>query len=261
LRPIDTKAALTAQAYALYRLLVDTVIRGDDGATYSAISTRALTSDANIAAALLGLTTNSRPSVIDEIAGTYARQQGLQDGVTGAYVLQPRESAFPASRSGRRFYTTHQTPGTVVTGQTSFVATTPTFLLRQAASTRRVILRSIMLSQDGTVAGGKINVAVVLDTADRFSAGGTAIVPQNPSGPSAVASAITSFLFNPTATAAGGGTRVLVQAAAVAALGSVLSIDFKDGVIVGTTGALLIYTWAATTGPSWQIILEWEEVA
>lgn len=262
---IGAGSTAAAQAYTLVRLLTDSVARANDGATYTPLSGRDATADANFAGAIFGLLANTRPGILDERTAAYARLEGVSAPGTsgneaGLFAYAPRQDAFPASRRGRRFYTTHQTLGTFITGQTSIANTTPTFLLRQSGATVRAILRSITLTQMGTVAGGTIFIAVVLDTADRFSAGGVAITPQNVSGDSATASAITSFLTNPTATAAGAGTRVIVQTGAPATLGTITQILFNDGVIVPTTGALLVYTQAGTTGPSWGFVEEWEEI-
>lgn len=161
---------------------------------------------------------------------------------------------------GRRFIATHQTQGTTITGQTSFAATTPTFLLRQNATTVRVVIRNIALTTMGTAPGGNVNIAVVVDTANRFSAGGAAVVPQNLNEASATASGITSFLTNPTATAEGATHRVVTQTGIGTTVPTTVFIDYKDGLFLSVTSSLLVYTWAASTAPSWLFNFEWSEL-
>jgi hypothetical protein len=232
-----------------------------DGGFWRRSQALAASADAGFLAATLGKLVNARLGIVDEQGGAYARQDGLKDGIASAYVLQPRESGWPASRRGRRFVATHQTLGTEITAQTAFLATTPTFLMRQAASTRRIILRSIEIVQTNKP-GSITEVEVVLDTADRFSAGGTAVTPQNVNEESAVASALTSFLFNPTATAAGAGTRKIFSGAYDnASFGGSITIDFKDAVIMGTTSSLLVYVVdTGGTAPAVKFNFEWEEL-
>ncbi|MBI2919664.1 MAG: hypothetical protein HYY18_01115 [Planctomycetes bacterium] len=176
------------------------------------------------------------------------------------YVFEPRQyqdrgKAFSSCIGGRRFAVAHQTPGTQITGQTSFVATTPTFLISQAGASHRVVLSNFALCQDGTIAGGTIHVALVLDPTNRYSSGGTAITPQATMSDS-LESAGFAFRTNPTATAAGGGAdapRVLYEWTQPAWLGSIFNPDLHDGVVIGVTGSLLVYTWASTVAPTWVI--------
>lgn len=182
-----------------------------------------------------------------------------------------RHSLSELNEVGRIFSVTHQTPSSDVTGGTSFSATAPTFLIYGANLARRGVLRRMRLCQSGTVAGGPIFIAIAIDTASRFSSGGTAVVPQNYNASKTIAATYTA-LTGATATSAGTGTRYLEPLTAAASLGSMVEIDFseffgEDGLIftgagatAGTyTGSLLVYTWAATTGPSWKFKLEYLE--
>lgn len=182
-----------------------------------------------------------------------------------------RHSLSELNEVGRIFSVTHQTPSTDVTGQTSFVATTPTFMIYGEDLARRGVLRRMRLCQSGTVAGGTIYIAVAIDTTNRFSANGTTVTPQNYNAAKSIAATYTAR-YNPTASAAGTGTRYLEPLTASASLGTMTEIDFseffgEDGLIfagpgatAGTyTGSLLVYTWAGTTGPSWKFKLEYLE--
>lgn len=186
----------------------------------------------------------------------------MQGKGSGTTALQPellsKESAFNAMIFGRRFSTTSQA---IVTGQTVLAATTPTFMIRNPSTgTRRVILRSISLTSVDRQ-GLRADIHVVLDTADRFSAGGSAITPSNMNGESSVASLV-SFLVNPTATAPGAGTRNIISTAIDTNANAVPSmIFFKDGLLIPHPGSLLVYTVRTPQAPEWRFAFEWEEIA
>ncbi len=173
------------------------------------------------------------------------------------YLFDPvryedRAKAYSSCIGGRRYAVTHQTPGTTVTGQTSFVATTPTFLISQANSNgRRVILSNFALCQDGTPAGGAINILVAIDPADRYASGGTAITPQATMADSEFSPGF-SFRFNPTASSPS-TVRYLYHWKQPVYAGSVFNPDLHDGLAIGQTGSILIYTWAASTAPTWTL--------
>jgi hypothetical protein len=161
------------------------------------------------------------------------------------------DTGFASAAMGARFSFTHQTLGSTVTGQTSLAATTPTFLIAQTTAGTRLTLNRIELTQDGTVAGAKIDVIVAIDTANRFSSGGATHVPQNHSARSTVTSGATCYT-NPTASAAGGGTRYLDGTNIAALVNTRTVLYYYDEAQIGTTGSILIYTSAATTGPTWK---------
>ncbi len=171
-----------------------------------------------------------------------------------AYLTEPerfldRDKAYSSCFGGRRFSVAHQTPGTTVTGQTSFSATTPTFLINQSSGSRRLVLSNFALCQAGTPAGGMVNIALLIDPADRYSTGGTAITPQATMADSAL-TAGWSFRFNPTVTSPS-TPRLLYHWTQPVWTGAVFNPDLFDGVGIGLTGSILVYTWAATTAPTW----------
>lgn len=183
----------------------------------------------------------------------------------------PKHGLTWVNDSGALFNVTHQTPTTDVTGQTSFDATTPTFLFYGANLNYRGCLRRLKLSQAGTVAGGAITIALAIDTANRFSAGETDITPQNVNADFSRAS-VWNFLYNPTATAAGTGTRYIDVVTVDADVGTVSTFDFteqygEDALVFAAagsttgkfTGSFLVYTFAATTGPSWKFSFDYFE--
>lgn len=182
-----------------------------------------------------------------------------------AFRLADRGGAYASAKSGRRFAASHQSPGTAVTGQTSFAATTPTFLVSQSAGPKRVVLSAMSLSLVTPAPGGVVNVLVALDRTNRYSSGGTSVVPQNlladPDDPADANAAGFSFRTNPTATAPGAGANVprycwhwtIPRGAANPVP---FSVSFEDGAVIGKTGSLLVYTWATGTAPSWVFSFE-----
>ena len=176
--------------------------------------------------------------------------------VLGGQRILQRKARYEAMLDGKLFKATHQTPGSAVTGQTSYVATTPTFLIYQAAATTSIVGLSMWLCQAGTVAGGVIDIAIGMASTNLYSSGGTAVVPQQSDMSQTTASNAT-MRFNPTTT--GVPSRVLWAITAPATLGTVTSIDFEDGFLIGVTGSIAVYTWAAATGPTWRFGFEWIE--
>jgi hypothetical protein len=171
-----------------------------------------------------------------------------------SYVYTPdrfvdRGSAYSSCVGGRRFTVAHQTPGTTITGQTSYVATTPTFLIYQGSASHRVVLSSFALCQAGTPAVDTIHVALAIDSTNRYSSGGTSITPQATAMPSALSPGF-SFRYNPTASSPS-AARILYEWTQPVWAGSVFNPDLLDGVLIGLTGSILIYTWAATMAPTW----------
>jgi hypothetical protein len=176
----------------------------------------------------------------------------------GRQILHSKKSRYHHLRLGTLFKATHQTPGTGVTGQTSFDATTPTFLIQTSGDSKSIVGLSFSLSQSGTVAGAAIDIAVAVDETARRSSGGTAITPLN-SDMGSSTSSVADFYVNPTASAASANVRYLWTVTVAASIGTTTSLDFEDGIGIGTTGSILIYTFAATTGPTWRFGFEWTE--
>lgn len=166
---------------------------------------------------------------------------------------------------GRGFYYSDADQNDTVTGQTSFAATTPTFLLvNPAASGVYILPLMVSLVQTGTVAGGDIDVLVELDNANRFSSGGTQEL------------AFCTRTDSPRGTVAADGTGInkgilYSGATATSAIGVNVQrqrlgpdISPAEGAVqeyfwaptgsldyIAPGGSLLVYTYAGTTGPTW----------
>lgn len=275
--PLSISGTGAGSIMAAYTAAIATGLDNTGAAVLRPVEARNLDVRADVASSLIGLLVTSRISVAglsaSDLSGSaeFGLPVGIDAGTTGGlgtagrmYLITAngRESAYVASRVGRRFYVTHQTPNTVISAQASFVATTPTFLLRQSATAVRVVLRSITITVVNTPTDD-VRITVAIDTADRFSAGGTSVTPQNANEESATASGITSFLTNPTATAAGAGTRYLVNDLIDNLPASSWTVQFKDGVLLSTTASLLVYVFGngGATAADVFFTFEWEEVA
>lgn len=139
----------------------------------------------------------------------------------------------------------------LVTGQTSFANTTPTFLL-DVPPGKVALPLFLNLSQTGTVAGAAIDVIIEIDRVRRFSTGGTSekaysTMNGRESG---------SKLYTGATASAGYGLRLwgatLGQDVSPAE-GAIQGPFWKPEVPYPLVGpaSLLIYTYAGTTGPTW----------
>lgn len=150
-----------------------------------------------------------------------------------------------------------------VTGQTSFAVTTPTFLLDIPSGTTAVPVM-VSLTQTGTVAGGAINMAFSIDNQLRYSAAGTDETNVLCARTNSTNRTRTCTLYsNPTATNAN-GVRIFP-----ASMGA--DVDTAEGAVQGPywtaelplflegPAAFMIFTYAATTGPTWEWTIAWAE--
>ena len=165
--------------------------------------------------------------------------------------------------AGRVFYASDADQNDLVTGQTSFANTTPTFLLDIPSGTT-VIPLMVSLNQTGTVAGDAINVIVEIDNADRYNTGGTEETVL--CARTDITAANQAKLYSGATANAGYGIRVqgltIGQdvAPAEGALQEFLwlptsGVDFLVG-----PAAFLVYTYATTTGPTWWWTIKWAEL-
>ena len=150
-----------------------------------------------------------------------------------------RQPGYASANAGRRFYVVPQTPTDVITGTVGFDETLPVFMLSNPAN-NIIIVRSLIVTN---LTSKVVNVSVVLDSANRFSEGGTLMVPQNTDIGSTLTSGITAFRKNPIATASGAGTRVLRTDQIVGVPGKKSNMQFEDCIIMDGLSSLLVYVW------------------
>lgn len=159
---------------------------------------------------------------------------------------------------GRLFVSGDADEDDLVTGQTSLAGTTPTFLLRVPSGTICLPL-FVNLMQAGSVAGGDITLAIEIDNIERYSTGGTSEKVFNPTN-----SGNRCLLYsNPTAFSGYGMTvnRYKLGPDISPAEGAVNTIAWKPEMpyLLRGPAALLIFSFAGTTGPSWMWDVGWAE--
>lgn len=164
---------------------------------------------------------------------------------------------------GRIFTASDAAANDRVTGQTSFANTTPTFLLQVPNGTTAVPLL-VTLGQTGTIAGGAITVIIEMDNADRYSASGTSETVLNNKTGGVVATNACTLYSGATATNAYGVRNFGVTVDADIASGEGISNELlwtptsTPEFLVGPA-SFLVYTFAATTGPTWLWTIKWAE--
>lgn len=166
---------------------------------------------------------------------------------------------------GRVFYASDADQNDKVTGQTSFATTTPTFLLRNPSTSGVICIPLyITLNQSGSVAGGDIDIIVEIDDADRFASGGTTETVLS-SRPKKGRTNACTLLTGATASDAYGvridGITIAPDVSpAEGALQQYLWTPTSTMDILDPASSLLVYTYAASTGPTWWWTVKWGEV-
>lgn len=227
------------------------------------------------------------PSIVSDGSTSEARADR-----TGALHTRNEERAW--LEEGTYFRATNVTPGTgIAMGiQTAFSDTANVLLLMRSSSTTTMIVPHY-IKLVCTAAGASTtqsNVVVAMDTANRYSTGGTDLTPQIVSANSgaAPASSIDLLRYSCTAVAAVarrviGQSTVKVQTAPAWAVGDELVITFNDAgdsaelsgatprrfvtpmghvALRGQNHCLLVHLWNvanATTAPSFMIDCAWWE--
>lgn len=179
-------------------------------------------------------------------------------------VSQSQDLAFRIAVEGRKFYSSDGDQNDLVLGQTSFANTTPTFLLRNRLNSNIYVLPLfVLLNQSGTVAGGAVDIIAEFDTDQYASAGTSEKVANAWVGHSRVAEA--QLYTGPTATA-GYGIRVdgittgQDVSPAEGALQQYLWTPTSVMDIMQPGTCMKVFTYAATTGPSWFWQVSWAEI-
>lgn len=195
--------------------------------------------------------------------------KGARGDRTGAVFTA--EYLWNLAYQGRIYVASDADENDTITGGTSFAATTPTLLLDVPAGTTAVPL-GLNLRQVGTVAGGTISIALAVETTKiRYSSGGTSetnIIATRTDKP--VKERCTLYSTSGSAiTAAAAGTAVALyhdvlaeDVAPVSADAARFTVDWaadSPWLLVGPA-AFLVFTYAATTGPTWRWVVKWAEL-
>ena len=165
------------------------------------------------------------------------------------------------AQEGRLFIASDADQNDAVTGQTSFANTTPTFLLQVPDKTVALPL-FINLSQTGPVANAAFDVIIEIDNVERYSTGGTSEKVYNPRGSASRGNKCT--LRSGATALAGYGIRAwgaTIAADISPAEGAVQGPFWKPEIPYFLEGpaALLIYSYVATTAPTFLWSIGWAE--
>ena len=193
-------------------------------------------------------------------SGDWAPKRGDRSGV-----------AFAGSRlealalEGKVFISSDADQNDEVVGQTSFANTTPTFLLNVPTGTTCQPLY-VKLSQVDPVAGAAIDIIFEIDNIAAYASGGVAELAFSTRAVAADTASCTLYT-NATATA-GYGIAVdhimQITQDVVMAIGDSYpqhEIDWTPPVPMPLVGpaSFKVFTYAATTGPSWNWSIGWAE--
>lgn len=209
------------------------------------------------------------------VHGSTANGRGTRDGAR-AVAVTPNGAIFSAEylhslgREGRLFVGHDADENdTVLSASTSYAATDPTFLLAVPDGTVAIPLW-VRLVQAGSVAGGAISIHISIDNTNLYSSGGTSEAIDNLRTDGAAAnSTLYSSAGSAIVASAATGARAIIwhhviapdvaPASADAAQFDVLWTPPAPLYVVGA-GSFLIYTYAATTAPTWYWSIGWAEI-
>lgn len=167
---------------------------------------------------------------------------------------------------GRIFIASDADQNDRVTGQTSFANTTPSFMLRNPAASNVICIPFYyQLAQTGSVAGGDISVETEIVYPNAYASGGTSERVRK-ARIGMIGGPANQCLLSTGATAtAGFGISVghVTLAADVSGAEGIINIyewQAPTGVFLDPNTSLNVFTYAATTGPTWGWHFVWAEV-
>jgi hypothetical protein len=163
---------------------------------------------------------------------------------------------------GRLFTAGVSTTNGTVTGQTSFANTTPTFMIDVPANVACIPL-FVNLTQAGSVAGGDVTMIIATDNILRYASGGTAMTVTNRRKSSGISNQCTVY---------SGATATNVAGDPIFAAVTAPDVSPAEGAVQGPywsaelpyvlegPAAFLVYTFAASTGPTFMPVLGFAEM-
>lgn len=166
---------------------------------------------------------------------------------------------------GRLFIAADADQNDRVTGQTSFANTTPTFMLNNPITSGVLCIPSrVRLTQTGTVAGGDVFVEIEAASPSAFSSGtlekavsGAFGMPSAPAEQCGAYSTVTAI--------AGYGMKLYhytLGPDVSPAEGVINNLEYSPppGLFLWPNSSLSVFTYAASTGPTWDWGIEWYEI-
>lgn len=161
------------------------------------------------------------------------------------------------ARQGQLWVVTQQDPAADLavdeSATTSYQALAPTFMLKQAAASRRLLLRrlKLWLANDP---GGKVDIIIGIDKKDRYTAAtGT---ERTPKAPHMENSPTPGFKFYEKPTANAADELRIVEWARLSEAGDGIELAYDGEVAIGKTGSILVWAFAAVTGPKLRYAIE-----
>lgn len=180
-------------------------------------------------------------------------------------ILRDYGSVASLVEEGKGFHIVNETVGTELVGQTSYVATLATFSFRNLGSKLMVPLWA-RLHQADAVAGGRIIAHTQVLETDQAPTTITAATVRNLNWFTKDASGVLAGTTVTLPTFTTGNARLVwtgefFQTVTAANDDQVINAFPYPGFVgVRPGGAIHIYTWAGTTGPSWSYDIAWAEV-
>ena len=194
---------------------------------------------------------------VDRMPGQtlFAQKVGLTADVAWRFALE-----------GRAYIASDGDQNDRVTGQTSYAATTPTFLLHNPSTSGVICIPApFHLGQTGTVAGGDIGVDSEVRSPSAYASSGTSEGISN-AAVGLVGAPTARCLLYTTATATAGYGRAVghvTLAADVSPAEGVINVyewPVPFGTFLWPNSSLSVFTYAGTTGPTWGWEFSWVEV-
>lgn len=225
------------------------------------VEARNADTDADFAAALIGLTTNSRLAAYDsgplsDFTRTNLTRETSANTSGFLAVAQGREKAYIKSVR-ERLDRVGQGRNVTVTGVAAYAATSPSIIIVPAA-TNELIIRAIRVqtvTQTGTV-----RVDVVIDPDNRYSSGGTSRTVYNPNLGSVAADAPTQARDGAIVATAEDGDERDMGSGIIASAGGQVVFEENDGMLLAPAGSILIYVndVAGSVAPTFVWEIEYE---
>lgn len=236
-------------------------------------------------------------AIMSGVVRARALPSATSDGVTAQnrmgrfgefFTIPLTQGTYGIADEGSYFHAMTATPGTAYTltgaTQTAWVATTPTFILKNnaASSSTRVYMDYVRVNfATAGTAGAQVMGAVVTDTGTRYSSAGTALTAYNDNYDSSTAT-VTTNLFAGAITATAAGTPRYVcrfnLKTAIPVIGDSMLINFGTitssavtasappiatcpPVVLGGGQNVLVYLWlpSQSAAPTGEVDAGWWE--
>lgn len=209
---------------------------------------------------------------LDYMIGNRAKGQLVQVGslpgetIFAAKIPLSADISWRLALEGRIYVAADADQNDRVTGQTSFAVTTPTFTLHNPASSGVLVLPFFyQLAQTGTVAGGDIGVDTEIIAPSSFTSGTLERTRRLRIGYDNGVSGNKALLYSTVTAASSYGIAVghATLGPDISPAEGVINIyewQAPVGCILDPDSSMNVFTYAATTGPTWGWHFVWAEL-